>query len=129
LSPHHTHHPVSFLPFPRHSITIPPLLYPLSLPHRPSSLGLGIGTRQPVAHAGAGLVGGLGGLLGAVLQALHGLFGSLFARHAVGPDGLLAVGGQLRLPVALALLLLGEGVLLVLLEGLGVGVGLELSVF
>jgi hypothetical protein len=68
-------------------------------------------------------VGALGGLLGALLETLHGLLGRLLAGHAVGPDGLLAVGGQLGLPVTLALLLLAERVLLVLLEDFGVGVG------
>lgn len=48
-------------------------------------------------------------LLGPLLQLLNGLVGA-----AVGLDGLLAVRGELGLPVALALLLLGEGVLLVL---------------
>lgn len=51
----------------------------------------------------------LGVLLGPLLQLLDGL-----VRAAVGLDGLLAVRGELGLPVALALLLLGEGVLLVL---------------
>lgn len=52
----------------------------------------------------------LGVLLGPLLQLLDGLVGA-----AVSLDGLLAVRGELGLPVALALLLLGEGVLLVLI--------------
>lgn len=60
------------------------------------------------------LAGGpLGGLLlGVVLGALLQL-GDVLVRGAVGLDGLLAVRGELGLPVALARLLLREGVLLV----------------
>lgn len=47
--------------------------------------------------------------LGALLQ-----LGDVLVAGAVGLDGLLAVRGELGLPVALAGLLLGEGVLLVL---------------
>lgn len=53
----------------------------------------------------------LGVVLGALLQLVDGLLGA-----AVGLDGLLTVRGELGLPVALASLLLGEGVLLVLVE-------------
>lgn len=52
-------------------------------------------------------------LLGVVLGALLQL-GDVLLGVAVGLDGLLAVRGELGLPVALAALLLGEGVLLVL---------------
>jgi hypothetical protein len=70
-----------------------------------------------------GLLLGTLRLSSAVLQlALAGL-GELGVRHAVCLDVLLAVGRELGLPVALALLLLLEGVLLVALEVLGVGVG------
>lgn len=51
----------------------------------------------------------LGVVLGALLQLVNGLVGA-----AVGLDSLLAVRGELGLPVALAGFLLGEGVLLVL---------------
>lgn len=51
----------------------------------------------------------LGVRLGALLQ-----LGDVLVAGAVGLDGLLAVGGELGLPVALARLLFGEGVLLVL---------------
>jgi hypothetical protein len=54
-----------------------------------------------------GLVLGVG--LGALLQ-----LGDVLGAGAVGLDGLLAVRGELGFPVALAGLLLGEGVLLVL---------------
>lgn len=85
-----------------HSIIIHPLLLRIPL------LGLFLGTLR---------------LSSAVLQmALSGL-GQLGVRHAVGLDVLLTVGGELGLPVALALLLLLERVLLVALEVLGVGVG------
>ena len=66
---------------------------------------------------------GLGVLLDLLLQALHGLLRGLVTRHAVGLEALLRVGGELGLPVALALLLLLEAVLLVLLGGFWVGVG------
>ena len=55
-------------------------------------------------------------LLGLLLQGLD-----VVLVLAVGLDGLLAVGGQLGLPLALAALVLVERVLLVLLV-LGVGV-------
>lgn len=51
----------------------------------------------------------LGVVLGALLQLVNGLVGA-----AVSLDSLLAVRGELGLPVALAGFLLGEGVLLVL---------------
>src|SRR6187551_2644636 len=72
-----------------------------------------------VAHAGARLAALLGGLLGALLQLLDVILeaaGALAASGAVGLDGLLAVRGQLRIPVALALLLLGQAVVLVLVH-------------
>lgn len=58
----------------------------------------------------------VGVALGLLLELLHGVLGELLGRQAVGLDGLLGDGGQLRLPVALALLLLLHAVLLVLLE-------------
>lgn len=70
-----------------------------------------------------GLLLGTLGLSDTVLKlTLAGLL-ELGIRHAVGLDVLLAVGGELGLPVALALLLLPEGLLLVVLEGLGIRVG------
>ena len=66
---------------------------------------------EPVAHARARLVRLLGRALGALLQRLG--VGALL--RAVGLESLLTVGGELGLPVAGSLLLLGEGVLLVLL--------------
>lgn len=68
------------------------------------------GSLHGVCTAGAALRLVLGVLLGALLQ-----LGDVLVRGAVGLDGLLAVRGELRLPVALARLLLGERVLLVLL--------------
>lgn len=67
---------------------------------------------QAIAHAGAGLVRLLSRLLGLLLQ-----LGDVLLAHRgpVSLDGLLAVGGELRLPVALAVLVLREKVLLVLL--------------
>jgi hypothetical protein len=65
----------------------------------------------------------LGPALGLLLQPLHGRLARLLRAGAVRPDALLADRGQLGLPVALALLLLGERVLLVALVVLGVGVG------
>lgn len=62
-----------------------------------------------VCPAGAALALLLGVLLGALLQ-----LGDVLVRSAVGLDGLLAVRCQLGLPVALAVLLLGQRVLLVL---------------
>lgn len=70
---------------------------------------------QPVAHAGARLGRVLGMGLGTFLQ----LGDVLLTAAALGPirlDGLFAVRRELRLPVALALLLLREEVLLVLLR-------------
>lgn len=70
---------------------------------------------QSIPHAGTGLGLLLGGGLGPLLQLLHRVG---VAGLAVGPvclDGLLAVRGQLGLPVALALLLLGQRIDLVLL--------------
>jgi len=61
------------------------------------------------------LVGLLGGLLRPLLKLLDGLGGAVEGLGAVSLDGLLAVGGELGLPVALALLMLGEQVLLVAL--------------
>lgn len=57
---------------------------------------------QAVAHAGAGLAVLLGGVLGALLHGRH----VLLAAVPVRLDGLLAVRRQLRLPVALARLVL-----------------------
>lgn len=54
-------------------------------------------------------------LLGRALSALLQRLGVGALLRAVGLDSLLAVGGELGLPVAGSLLLLGEGVLLVLL--------------
>lgn len=68
-----------------------------------------------VCPAGAALGLFLSVLLGALLQ-----LGDVLVRGAVGLDGLLAVRGELWLPVALARLLLGERVLLVLLVVLDV---------
>lgn len=64
----------------------------------------------------------IGVALGLFLKLLHGVFGELLGRQAVGLDGLLGDGGQLRLPVALALLLLLHAVLLVLLKLACVGI-------
>ena len=61
-------------------------------------------------------------LLGVLLSALLQL-GDVLVCGAVGLDGLLAVRGQFGLPVALAGLLLGEGVLLVLVVVLVICVG------
>lgn len=69
---------------------------------------------QPIAHAGARLGRILGVGLGALLHLRDILLGTL-AVGSVRLDGLLAVRCQLRLPVALALLLLREQILLVLL--------------
>lgn len=63
-----------------------------------------------VCPAGAALGLFLSVLLGALLQ-----LGDVLVWGAVGLDGLLAVRGELWLPVALARLLLGQRVLLVLL--------------
>lgn len=68
------------------------------------------GSLHGVCTAGAALRLVLGVLLGPLLQ-----LGDVLIWGAVGLDGLLAVRGELRLPVALACLLLGERVLLVLL--------------
>jgi hypothetical protein len=65
---------------------------------------------QAVPHARARLAGLLGRPFGPLLQLLGG--GS--ASESVGLDGLLAVGRELGLPVALAVLLLLERVGLVL---------------
>lgn len=73
-----------------------------------------------VCPAGAALGLFLSVLLGALLQ-----LGDVLVRGAVGLDGLLAVRGELRLPVALARLLLGKRVLLVLLVILDVCVRVE----
>lgn len=68
------------------------------------------GSLHGVCTAGAALRLVLSVLLGALLQ-----LGDVLVREAVGLHGLLAVRGELWLPVALARLLLGERVLLVLL--------------
>lgn len=72
------------------------------------------GSLHGVCPAGAALGLFLDVLLGALLQ-----LGDILVWGTVGLDGLLAVGGELRLPVALARLLLGERVLLVRLVVLG----------
>lgn len=69
---------------------------------------------QPVSHTGAGLAGFLSSTLGPVLQGRYIL--RSVAASAVRLDGLLAVGRELGLPVALARLLLRQRVLLVLLR-------------
>lgn len=69
-----------------------------------------LGSLHGVCTAGAALRLLLGVLLGALLQ-----LGDVLVRGAVGLDGLLAVRGELWLPVALARLLLGKRVFLVLL--------------
>lgn len=71
---------------------------------------LGFGSLHWVCAAGAALRLVLNVLLGALLELRDAL-----VRGAVGLDGLLAVRSKLWLPVALARLLLGERVFLVLL--------------
>lgn len=68
-----------------------------------------LGSLHGVCPAGAALGFVLDVLLGALLQ-----LGDILVRGAVGLDSLLTIRGELRLPVALARLLLGERVLLVL---------------
>lgn len=67
------------------------------------------GSLHGICPAGAALSFVLGVLLGALLQ-----LGDILVRGAVGLDSLLTIRSELRLPVALARLLLGERVLLVL---------------
>lgn len=78
---------------------------------------------ETVAHTRPLLPRFLGPPLGLLLQPLHGRLARLLGRHAVGLDALLADRRQLGLPVPLARLLLGQGVLLVVLEVGGAGVG------
>lgn len=68
---------------------------------------------QTVTHAGALFCALLSCVLGALLKLFDALLGSV----AVGLDGFLAVGGELGLPVTLALLLLLQGVDLVCVDG------------
>lgn len=77
-----------------------------------------------VLHASPVLPRLLSPPLGLLLQPLDARLGRPPRRVVpVRLDALLAVGRQLRLPVTLALLLLGDRVLLVLLVGFGGGVG------
>jgi hypothetical protein len=88
----------------------------LSLPFLSPFRGTrGLPHLQAIAHARTLLAGLLGVALGTLMHGLHVLVGA-----AVRLDGLLAVGGQLWLPVALAALLLLEQVLLVALLLVGV---------
>lgn len=75
--------------------------------------------RKAIIHTGTGFGVLLGRLFGLFLEVLDG--GG--AGAAVGLYGFFAVGGELGLPVAFAGFLLGEGVLFVVVEVLGGGVG------
>lgn len=91
----------------------------------PTDTGIVVPIRnsQAILHAGPMLGKLLGGLLGAVLQLAHGRgVAALLGRLAVGLDALLAVGRQLGLPVALSGFCLLDGVLLVALVVVWVGV-------